>query len=227
MKKLVIKYNDTIRKKVYGYVREQILNGEFKPGERLIEAKIAKDIGTSRTPVREALHNLEIEGLIESIPRIGYTVKPISEDEVRELWEIRYLIEGLAVRWAVEKARDRLIKELKKNISLAEDRVAKGDIGAIVELDAQFHEIIAKLSGGTRLLEFARSLRRHTLRYRLHSIYLSDTARRAIEGHKAILAAIENGDPQAISGAIQAHLEQSKIDTLHYAFMDEEEKKQG
>ncbi len=220
-KKLVIKDSPTIRRKVYEYVREQILSGEIKANERLVEAKIAQDIGTSRTPVREALHSLEIEGLLESLPRIGYMVKPISDSEVVELWEIRFLIEGLAVRWAVEKARDKLIKELKKNIELAERHVASGDTCAIADIDAQFHEIIARLSGGKRLLELAQTLRRHALRYRLESMYLPDPAVRAIEGHKAILDAIKRGDPEEISESVKRHLDQSKADTLRYAFKEE------
>ncbi len=224
-KKLVIKDNPTIRKKVYEHVREQILSGQIAPKERLIETKIAQDIGTSRTPVREALHSLEIEGLIESIPRIGYTVKAISDREVVELWEIRCLIEGLAARWAVEKAAKKLVKELRKNIVRAEEQVSSGNLDVFVELDGQFHETIARLSGGQRLLELTQALRRYVLRYRLESIYLPDVALRAIEGHKEILRAIEKGDDAEISLALKNHLEQSKKDTLRYAFDKEGKKK--
>ncbi len=224
-KKLVIKDNPTIRKKVYEHVREQILSGQIAPKERLVEAKIAQDIGTSRTPVREALHSLEIEGLIESIPRIGYTVKAISDQEAVELWEIRYLIEGLAIRWAMEKAPEKLVKELRKNMARAKEQVSRGNLDVFVELDGQFHETIARLSGGQRLLELAQTLRRHVLRYRIESIYLPDVALRAIEGHKEVLRAIEKGDDAEISLALKNHLEQSKRDTLRYAFEKEERKK--
>ena len=120
MKRLLIADTVTIRKEVRRALREQILSGEIGPGERLIEAKIAASIGTSRTPVREALHSLESEGLIESIPRVGYRVKAITDQEAREIWEIRGLIEGLALRWACEHARTELIKRLAKNIALSE-----------------------------------------------------------------------------------------------------------
>jgi len=222
MRKLVIKESETIRKKVYNYVREQVLNGEIKANERLIETKIAKQIGTSRTPVREALHSLEIEGLIESIPRIGYTVKPLSDHEAEEICEIRCAIECLAARWALTKAREKLIKELRKNITAAEVWVAKGDLAAFTESDAQFHEIVAKLSGSKRLLELAQTLRRHMLRYRLESVYVADPALRAIEGHKNILRAIEGGDLEDVYETIRFHLDQSKKDTLRYAFKEEQ-----
>jgi DNA-binding GntR family transcriptional regulator len=227
MKKLVITDNPTIRKKVYNYVREQILNGHIGPHERLIETKIAREIGTSRTPVREALHNLEIEGLIESIPRVGYAVMPLSDKEAVEIWEIRFLIEGLAVRWAMAKAPQKLIRELKKNIAAAEEQAAKNDLAGFAELDGQFHEIIAKLSGGKRLLEMSQTLRRHGLRYRLESIYVPDVAIRALKGHKAILKAVERGNHDQVTEAIRRHLEQSKKDTLQYAFHNEQQKKNG
>lgn len=223
MKKLVIKDAETIRKKVYNHVREHIMSGEIAPHERLIETKIAQEIGTSRTPVREALHSLEMEGLIESIPRIGYTVKSISDKEVEEICAIRGLIEGLAVCWAMEKDHKKLTKKLKKNILAAEELTSRGEIVGFVELDAQFHEIIARLSGSKRLLELAQTLRHHMLRYRLQSIYLQGTVLRAIEGHKGILKAIEKGNPEDVSQAIRIHLEQSKKDTLRYAFNKKEE----
>ncbi len=220
VRRLVIKNPKTIRKRVYDYLREKLLRGEVLNNERLIEAKIAREIGTSRTPVREALHSLELEGLIESIPRVGYRVKPISEKEVEEICEIRRALEELAAQWAIEKACDRLIEELRENIEIAEKKVSAGEVKAFVELDAQFHEIIARYSGSQRLLELTQTLRRHMLRYRIQSIYLADNVLRAIEGHKGILQAIERSDPFEVKQAIQRHLEQSKKDILRYAFQE-------
>jgi DNA-binding GntR family transcriptional regulator len=217
-KKLVIADTETIRQKVHQHVREQILNGEIGPDERLIETKIAKEIGTSRTPVREALHSLEQEGLIESIPRIGYRVKMTSDQEAIEIWEIRSAIETLAAKWACEKAQARLVKELSRNITLAEEATSSQRADKFVDLDAQFHEVIARLSGGKRLLELAQTLRRHALRYRIESIHHPETMQRAIEGHREILRAVEKGDYDALDRAVRAHLEQSKTDTLRYAF---------
>jgi DNA-binding GntR family transcriptional regulator len=220
MGRLVIKSEKTIRKKIYEHLREQLLSGKMQPHQHLIEAKIALDIGTSRTPVREALHSLELEGLIESIPRVGYVVKPISEQEVEEICEIRAEIEGLAARWAMEKAHGKLVIELQKNISIAEDKVSKGDVRAFVDMDAKFHEIISKFSGSQRLLELAQTLRRHMLRYRIQSIYLVDNVLRAIDGHKGILRAIEKRNLGEVNKAIQHHMEQSKKDILRYAFKE-------
>ena len=218
MKKLVIKDSDSIRRKVYAHLREQILNGQIAPQQRLIETRIARAIGTSRTPVREALHNLEVEGLIESIPRVGYRVKFLNPAEVEEICAIRATIERMAADWAMNKAPNKLVSELKKNIARSEKAIAQGAFKAFVELDAQFHEIIARLSGSPRLLELAQTLRRHMLRYRIESIYTLDNVRRAIDGHTGILQAIVQADRPGVGQAISAHLEQSKRDILRYAF---------
>jgi len=221
MRRLVIKNAKSIRQKIYRHLREQLLNGEIPPRQHLVEARIAREIGTSRTPIREALHSLELEGLIESIPRVGYVVKPINEDEVEEICEIRAAIEEVGARWAMEKAPQTLIEELRKNISMSEEKTAQGNPKVFVELDAQFHEIIARLSGSRRLQELGQTLRRHMLRYRIQSIYLLENVIRAIQGHKAILGAIEKGNLEEVNRAIKYHLEQSKKDILRYAFKEE------
>ncbi len=220
MRRLIIKNTKSIRQRIYGHLREQLLNGEIPPHQHLVETKIAKEVGISRTPIREALHSLELEGLIESIPRVGYVVKPINEDEVEEICEIRAAIEGVGARWAMEKAPQKLIEDLRRNISVSEEIVAQGHPKAFVELDAQFHEIIAGLSGSRRLQELGQTLRRHMLRYRIQSIYLTENVLRAIEGHKGILEAIEKGHLEEVNRAIKHHLEQSKKDILRYAFKE-------
>ena len=220
MKKLVIKDSESIRRRVYSHLREQILSGQIAPRQRLVETKIAQEIGTSRTPVREALHNLEVEGLIESIPRVGYRVKFLNPTEVEEICAIRATIEGMAADWAMNKAPGKLVTELKRNIAQSEKAIARGAVKDFVELDAQFHESIARLSGGQRLLEMAQTLRRHMLRYRIESIYTLDNVRRAIDGHKGILQAMEKADRPGVGQAISAHLEQSKRDILRYAFKE-------
>jgi DNA-binding GntR family transcriptional regulator len=221
MRRLIIKKTKSIRRRVYDHLRKQILSGEIPPHQHLVETKIAKKIGTSRTPVREALHSLELEGLIESMPRIGYVVRPVSEEEVGEICAIRTAIEGLAVAWAMQKAQEKLVEELRANVSLAEERVSRrGEFRAFIDLDAQFHEIIARHSGSRRLLELAQMLRHHMLRYRMLTVYEAENVLPAIKGHKEILAAIEGGDIEEVTEAMRRHLEQSKMDICKYAFKE-------
>lgn len=218
MKKLRLAHTESIRKKVHKYIKEKILRGEISQGERIYEGRLAKEIGVSRTPVREALHALEHEGLLVSRPRSGYFVKPISKEEVYEICEIRKVIEGLALAWAIKRHKERLIRELRRNIELCEKRLKNNDVKSFVDMDARFHEIIADLSGSERILELARALRRHMLRYRIQSIYVKDNVERAIEGHKKILSAVEEGSEKKIEEALKSHMDTSKEDILQYAF---------
>jgi DNA-binding GntR family transcriptional regulator len=220
MKKLVIRPNKTIREKVYEYLREGILSGKIKSGDRLVESDLAERIGTSRTPVREALHTLEREGLIESLHRVGYVVHPISELEVSELCQIRLALEALALRWALSKDPAGLARAMRKNLSRCDQRVAAGDLKAFIELDAQFHDLISEVADSRRLKEMTNSIRRYMLRYRIQSIYTEDNVRRAIAGHRSVLKAIEDGDKKAAQRALAAHIKQAKKDILYFGFKD-------
>ena len=218
MKKLVIKESKTIRRKVYDFLREQLLSGEIPPHERLIETKIAQEVGISRTPVREALHNLELEGLIEAIPRVGYVVKPISKDEIEEICEIRTINECLAVRWATRRITPKELQALEKNLSVSEAEAKGGNPRSFIEYDAEFHEILARASGSERLLELCQMLRRHMLRYRIKSIFNSENVLRAIAGHRRIFDCIAKKEEEGVEQAVRDHLETSKRDVLRYAF---------
>lgn len=216
--KLVIGHPVSIRKKVYTVIRNDILNGHIPPGARMVETRLAKQIKTSRTPVREALHMLEMEGLLEAIPRVGYRVKRIEWDEVEEICEIRAVNETLAACWAMKRITRKEVQALEENLALAEAEVKQGNPKSFVELDAEFHEILARASGSKRLLELCQMLRRHMLRYRIESIFSEENVLRAIKGHKAIVACIKRKDEDGIEMAIKRHLEQSKRDIHRYAF---------
>lgn len=196
----------SIREKVYRAIREGILSGRFPSGERLVETRLADEIHTSRTPVREALHMLEREGLLESVPRVGYRVKRISWGEVEEICEIRAINETLAARWAMERITAQEIRHMEENLALSEKEVKAGNPRAFVERDAEFHEILARASGSSRLFELCQLLRRHMLRYRVESLYLGETAMQAMVGHRRILECLKQKDRDGIEAAIRDHL---------------------
>jgi DNA-binding GntR family transcriptional regulator len=221
VKRLIIKNAESIRTKVYQYLRERVLIGEIEPGSRLVEARIAQELGVSRTPVREALHSLEIEKLVRSIPRVGYTVEEMNREELEQLCEIRGLVEGLAVRWAIEKAHKKLVESLLKNVNDQELALEKEDLPRYVELDGQFHDIVAKLSGSQRLLELVQNLRRHMLRYRSQVVYIKQTALRSLHGHRQILKAIKGADTDLALKEMQRHLQQFKQDMLQFVLSED------
>jgi GntR family transcriptional regulator, rspAB operon transcriptional repressor len=206
-KDLDFKEDSAIWLKVYEYLRDKILSGEIAPNERLVEASIAKEIGTSRTPVREALHNMQKEGLVESIPRVGYRVRPITEEEVSQVCRIRALLETLATEWAIQRGQDSLLRELDDNLAASEEALAHGNIKAFVELDAEFHDTITRLSKSSHIEETVRMMRRHMFRFRMESFYFANVAEDALKGHKAIVRAIRTRSATEIGKAIDDHLE--------------------
>ena len=221
---LVIRRPVSIREKVHSVIRDDILNGRIPPGERIIENRVAQDIKTSRTPVREALHSLEREGLIEAIPRVGYRVKELRWEEVEEICEIRIINETLAVSWAIDRITPKEIKLLENNLSRSEAEVKRGNPKSLVEHDAEFHEILARASGSQHLLELCQMLRRHMLRYRMQSLYLEASAIRAIKGHRNILESIKKKDKSGIEPAIRKHLEWVKFDIKENVFSQQHDK---
>lgn len=199
-------------------MRNDILNGRIAPGERMIETRLAGRIKTSRTPVREALHMLEREGLLEAIPRVGYRVKALRQEEVEEICEIRRVNEILAARWATERMTDKELRSLEENLFASEAEVKRGNPRSFVDLDAEFHDILARASGSERLEELCQLLRRHMLRYRIESIFLESNVLQAIREHRRIFQRIKKKDLKGVEQAIGRHLETSKKNILKYAF---------
>lgn len=222
MRDLVIKPRKTIRQRVYEHLREAILTSEIAPRQRLVEADLAARIGVSRTPVREALHTLEREGLINGRPGVGYVVRPVSRTELWELSEIRLVLEGLALDWALAKQPDKLAKALGGNVRRCEEALARGEVKFFVDLDGDFHEIIASLAESERLSEMSGSIRRYMFRYRIDSIYTEENVRLSVAGHRAIHEAVAKGDPEAAQEALKAHIHRSRQAILEYAFQKQE-----
>ena len=136
----------SLRSKIYHRLKNAILDGVYKPGESLIEMKLAKELGVSRTPIREAIRQLELEGLVSSIPNKGVVVEGVTMQDVEDIYDIRKMIEGLAARWAAEKITDEQLKELKDILDLMEFFTDKENVEKFSELDSKFHEIIFKAS---------------------------------------------------------------------------------
>ncbi len=216
--RLAIRKPTSVRQKVHAAIRDLLLSGRIKAGERIVESQLAKEIKTSRTPVREALHMLEMEGLLESVPRVGYKVKTLKWSEVEEICEIRIVTETLAAKWAMKRITPADLQAMEGNLVSAHKDVTGGNPRSFVHYDAEFHEILVRASGSQRLLELCQLLRRHMLLYRVESLYLTDTALRAIEGHRRIVEALRNQDEDKVAHAIREHLHQSKSDIHRYAF---------
>ncbi len=204
----------TIREEVYEFVRKRILTGEIGPGERLIEARLSEEIGTSRTPVREALHKLEMENLIYSIPRVGYVVRDITEEELEEICEIRLALEALAAKWASVRISEKEVSRLERIIHLTSICIKKNQSRSVVELDTEFHDILCRASKSQRVMEISQSLRDHMLKFRIKALCVPEVAYRSNEGHRRILDALKNKNGREIEAAVKFHLTSTKKNVI-------------
>lgn len=220
--KLLIEQPVPIRKQVYEHLRNQILSQAFEPSSRLVEAQIAHEIGISRTPVREALHLLEKDGFIESIPRVGYKVKQLDWNELDQIFEIRRVNETLACRWAIEKIGERDLKALEKNLTQTALIVSKGQPNLFLKYDEEFHEILGRASGSLHLLELCKQLRRLMLRYRAASLRDMQAVQTALEDHARILDLLKKRDEPGLEQALIDHLNYSKEDIRRSALQGKE-----
>ena len=207
---LVIERPQAIRSRVYDTIRTAILERRIAPGARLVEAALAKSIGVSRTPVREALHLLEREGLVSSTPRVGYRVRSIEWAEVEQACEIRVVNETLAAQWAVDRLTAGELALLKANVALCEADLEEGHTERFAEHDAAFHETLARASGSDRLFEICQTLRRHMVLFRARSFENPEAARLAAKGHRRILERLAAGDKEGVADAVRTHLEDAK-----------------
>jgi len=210
--KMVIEQPVPIRKQVYRHLRDQILNHTIMPSSRLVEAKIAKELGISRTPIREALHLLEKDGFVESIPRVGYIVKKLAQDELDEIFEIRMVIEKLVCIRAIEKIDDASIRQLEKNIAETETAFKNNTPQTFLNYDEEFHEILVKSAESKLLFSLCQQLRRLMLRYRAASIKKLPSLTHALDGHRRIVQCLKQKDAEGLQAELVSHLNYSKED---------------
>lgn len=218
---LKIEPSTPIRDKVYDHLKKQILNSQIPTDAILVEARLAEQIGISRTPMREALHFLEREGLLESIPRVGYRVRRVDWDEVAEVVEIRKAIETLAAKRAIHRIRPESVEALEQNLAQAEAMIEGGNVDFFHELDGQFHEILASGSGSRRIIALIHALRSDMLRYRMKSLHRVDTATVALADHRRIYKCLIDKDEDGIEAAIEDHLQHAMTYISLYAFGSE------
>ncbi len=200
---------------MYEYLKKTILSGRLHPGERLTEEHLAERIGVSRTPVREALHKLELEGLIKPLETRGFIVSRDSKDEVEELFEIRAILEGYALRIISEKISDQELERLYGFIKEAEEALRRNQIEKVFKWNTKFHDMLHDLVAEKR--RFHRlmvNMRKYVLRYRKDTLDYPDGGSRAIDGHRKILLALKLKDPDLCERVMREHIREAKEDAL-------------
>lgn len=199
-----------LRELVFEALREAIINGQLAPGERLMEIQLAEELGVSRTPVREAIRKLELEGLVLMVPRKGAYVATFSMRDVVEVFEIRGALEGLAAALAAERITEPELEELERHLVKSAEIIDHADLQGMVEVDTGFHQILYQASRNERLAQIINNLREQIHRFRQTSLSYPGRMKFALEEHREIVDAISARDSELARKLAQEHVENAE-----------------
>lgn len=211
-------YQDqSLRGKVFQRLREDILSGVYQENDELREVSIGEELGVSRTPVREALRQLELEGLVTIVPNKGAYVRGITKKDVHDIYRIRSLLEGLCAKWATEHITDQQIEELEEIVLLSEFHLKKqgqGKAKQVSDLDGKFHKVLYEASN-SRILEHVLSdFHKYVKMARTMSVGEKERAEKSIDEHRAILEAIRKKDANLAEQLANQHI-MNVMENLH------------
>ena len=208
-----------VRERAYGHLKTAILEGRFNPAERLTEEHLAEELGVSRTPVREALHKLESEGLIKPLETRGFIVYPDSREDVEELFEIRSILEGYALKIISEKISEEDLERLNGFIEKAEEALKRNRINEIFRWNTKFHDTLhGMVAQKKRFHRLIVDMRKYVLRFRENTLQYPEAGKRTIDGHRKILLALRLKDPDLCERMMREHIRQAKEDALQSLF---------
>ncbi|MFG6355317.1 MAG: GntR family transcriptional regulator [Acetatifactor sp.] len=196
----------SLRGRVFHKLREDILSGKYEENEELKEVAIGEDLGVSRTPVREAFRQLELEGLIQIIPNKGAYVTGITEKDVKDIYMIRSLLEGLCARWATEHITQEQLAEMEENIYLSKFHAQKGHLEQLAELDNRFHDIMYEACDSKILEHQLKDFHQYVLRVRRKTLASKNRGPKSNEEHEEILQAIKAGDGERAEQLANRHM---------------------
>lgn len=205
----------SVREKTYEYLKAGVFSGQFRPGERLAEEHLAEKLQVSRTPVREALHKLEQEGLIEPLESRGFCIPKDSPEEIEDLFELRTVLEGYALRIICGRITDEQIAMLEGIVDQADDALRRGKIDEVFQLNTLFHDTLHEMVADKRRFhDLMVNMRKYVLRYRKDTLQYLGAGKRADEGHRRIILALKLKDPDLCDRMMQNHILRSKEDAL-------------
>lgn len=199
-----------LREVVFNTLRQAILTGELKPGERLLEIHLAKRLGVSRTPIREAIHKLELEGLVTMVPRRGAEVAQITEKSMNDVLEIRKAMDILCVELACERISGEELQELRLACERFERAVEDGDVKEIAQADVMLHGIIMHAADNARLEQLLNHLAEQVYRYRFEYIKDASQHARLVKEHRIIYESMVKRDKETAARAAGVHVDNQK-----------------
>lgn len=207
-----------LRDVVFETLRQAILRGELKPGERLMEIHLAQKLGVSRTPVREAIRKLELEGLVRMIPRKGAVVAEITISDLEDVLEVRLALEELAVKLACRSITEEQLAQMRRLSEEFKKTLCGSDVGACAQADMKFHEAIYDATGNSRLVQILNNLREQMYRYRMEYLKDRQSHNILVQEHEEILDALQRRDEAKAVEVTNGHIQRQKehiIDALN------------
>lgn len=195
-----------LREVVFNTLRQAILTGELKPGERLMEIHLADRLGVSRTPIREAIKKLELEGLVTMVPRKGATVAQITEKNLRDVLEVRRNLDTFAVELACERITEEQLIELEKKVVFFEETIKMKNSKDIAEADVELHDFIVAATGNERLVQLVNHLSEQVYRYRFEYIKDETTHQILMEEHREIYECMKQNNLECAKEAMKRHI---------------------
>ncbi len=200
----------TFREEVYKSLRRSILHGDLKGGQRLVEEQLARQIGISRTPVREAFHKLEQEELVVRLPKKGFAVRAFTRDDVEEIFGIRAALESYAASLAALHIPAERIEALERNLDATKRAMAEGDYEKVIRLHTEFHNDLYKACKSKKLLEMINNYSDYFHRYRPALVHSPSGFQSSLEDHHEMLEAMKRRDPQRVERLVRKHLDRGK-----------------
>lgn len=204
---------------ISGVLKEAILEGILKGGEKLVETELKEKFGVSRSPIREALRDLEKKGLVEIFPRKGAFVRPISSKDIRENFPVRAVLEGLAAKEALERFEPDRLLEMEKAFQKMREAAQERDGRSYWEHHRLFHETFIQACGNQLLMGLLKDLRTHALWYRFSYQYYQEDLGSSLAIHESILEVFRTMDPnrgKELEQMVRAHIEQAMERFLSY-----------
>jgi len=201
--------------KIFLKIQNDIINGKYKPGEYIAETKLSNELGVSRTPIREALKQLEREGLVKSVPGKGVRVEGISNKDIEDIYTIRMLIEGLAARWAAKNITGEELDELKEILELEEFYTLRSqNTENLIKLDSRFHDVMFKASKSRPLMHILTNFHLYAQRARSASLEIPGRSQKTLEEHLAIFKALSEKDPDLAERLTTEHIKNAMINIM-------------
>lgn len=218
---LTLKKHLSLSDRILTIIERAILTGSIKPGERLIETELAKNLGISKSPVREALKRLEGEGIVKLIPRKGYFVRDIDRKSIEEFFDVMFILEPTSALLSLKKKSETVYMEIDEILHNMDRCLRKKDYESYRALNDQFHGLFYGLTDNEWIIKILGILRKQAYLLRSLSLYTKDRFLHSIEEHLAIADAYKKGDKKLLEKAVKNHLIMFKENILESDFVRE------